>query len=90
MGNALINSSNTVKYTMNMDSDFHKNLKSFSALNGLNMRDYIMSLIQKDLEEKNVCFYGYSHKPNKETEDALKKNKNDKIHLNSVDNIWDD
>jgi hypothetical protein len=81
---------NLVKYTINMDSDFHKNLKSFSALSGLNIKEYIISLIEKDMEEKNVCFYGYSHKPNKETEKVLKRNKANEVRLKSVDDIWSD
>ncbi|MFC1659689.1 hypothetical protein ACFL0U_03930 [Pseudomonadota bacterium] len=76
-----MDNNNTVKYTMNMDSNLHKNLKSFSALNGLNIKDYIISLIKKDMAEKNVCFYGYSHKPNKETQKALKRNKKEEIHI---------
>jgi hypothetical protein len=74
------------KYTMNMEEDYLINLKTFAAINGTTVKAYIISLINKDMEKRNICMYNYSHQPNKNTILALNDKNTEK--LNKVEDIW--
>jgi hypothetical protein len=39
-----------VKYTMNLDSDVHKQLKIAAIQRGLNVKDYLLGLFFKDIQ----------------------------------------
>jgi len=73
---------------MNIEENYLINLKTFVAINRTTVKDYIISLIDKDMEERNLCMYNYIHRPNKETISALNDKKTEK--LNKVEDIWKD
>lgn len=82
-----------IKYTMNMDPLFHKDLKARTALKGTTIKEYIISLIEEDKKQDNdICFYGYKHKPNKKTLKAMKETDLGKglKEFNSVDELFEE
>lgn len=75
------------KFTVNINEDLLINLKVFAVINRTTVKDYILSLVNKDMKERNICIYNYSHNPNKETISALQNPNMEKV--DKVESIWD-
>jgi NRPS condensation-like uncharacterized protein len=75
----------TVSFTMNIDSEFHRRLKSYVAFNGLTIKDYIMRLIKKDMPASDTTEISWDNINNK-TKKAITSDK--RIELNSIEDLW--
>lgn len=42
-----------IKFSINFDKEFHKKLKIYCANCGISIKDYIVSLIKKDMNKDN-------------------------------------
>lgn len=75
----------TVKMTINVPESFHTLIKTYSSLNGITIKDFIVktitSSLQSDKTIKNV--------PNKETLEAFKETESGKLNIyNSIDGLF--
>jgi hypothetical protein len=65
-----------VKYTMNLDSNIHRQLKIVAIQKGLNVKDYLLSLFFKDIQhskEVDDSFVKISNKYSKALKNLSKR-----------------
>jgi hypothetical protein len=74
-----------VSFTMNINKDFHRRLKSYVAFNGITIKDYIMRLIERDMPAGDAAEISWDSLNNK-TKKAIASDK--RIELNSVEDLW--
>lgn len=87
-----MNSKNEItRITIDMPKLEHKKLKALAAITGKSMREMVLEFIDSGLsqyQKAEAC--PYSHKPNKETIEAIKrsKKKENAIKAKSVDDFF--